>query len=137
AKPASSEQRTTWEGALGAVSQSLNGHIDRLVSQFNLGSQAINSAGADALGRISATGGSSTDLAFALWDACRVQARPRLDDLAQRIEPSTAWQDLVLPEAQRRILHDVAIHVRQRSRVYEQWGFARKGSRGLGISALF
>src|SRR5205814_3839963 len=29
------------------------------------------------------------------------------------------------------------IHVRQRARVYEQWGFAGKGTRGLGISALF
>jgi hypothetical protein len=137
AKPASQEQRTTWEGALGPVSQSLNGHIDTLVSQFNLGSQAIRSAGADALGRFAGTDGTASDLATALWDACRIQARPRLDDLAQRIDPSTAWQDLVLPEAQRRVLRDVAIHVRQRSRVYEQWGFAGKGSRGLGISALF
>ena len=138
AKAASSEQRATWHGTLGAAaSQSLNGHVDRLVSQFNLGSQAIRSAGADALGRVSMVGGSPSDLAEALWDACRIQARPRLDDLAQRIEPSTAWQDLVLPEAQGRILRDVAIHVRQRMHVYERWGFAGKGSRGLGISALF
>ena len=29
------------------------------------------------------------------------------------------------------------MHVRQRRRVYETWGFADKGKRGLGISALF
>ena len=72
-----------------------------------------------------------------LWDACRVQARPRLDDLAQRIEPAAAWDDLVLPEAQLQILRDIAAHVRQRAKVYESWGFAAKGARGLGISALF
>src|SRR4051812_7292842 len=31
----------------------------------------------------------------------------------------------------------MAAHVRQRLRVYEEWGFARRSSRGLGISALF
>ncbi|HSU19817.1 MAG TPA: ATP-binding protein, partial [Acidobacteriaceae bacterium] len=34
-------------------------------------------------------------------------------------------------------LQRIAIHVRQRARVYESWGFELKGSRGLGISALF
>ena len=66
-----------------------------------------------------------------------MQARPRLDDLAQNIEPIATWDDLVLPETQMRTLRDIAIHVRQRSRVYEDWGFAAKSARGLGISALF
>ncbi len=34
-----------------------------------------------------------------LWDICRTLARPRLDDLAQRIEPTATWDDLVLPQA--------------------------------------
>jgi SpoVK/Ycf46/Vps4 family AAA+-type ATPase len=72
-----------------------------------------------------------------LWEACRAQSRPRLDDLAQRIEPAAGWEDLVLPAPQRQILRDVAAHLRQRVRVYESWGFATKGARGLGISALF
>ncbi|NJR16908.1 MAG: ATP-binding protein, partial [Calothrix sp. CSU_2_0] len=72
-----------------------------------------------------------------LWDACRVQARPRLDELAQRIEPGASWEDLVLPETQKQILIDVAAHVRQRGKVYETWGFGGKSARGLGISALF
>jgi SpoVK/Ycf46/Vps4 family AAA+-type ATPase len=72
-----------------------------------------------------------------LWEACRVQARPRLDNLAQRIEPAATWEDLVLPESQHQMLRDIAAHVRQRTKVYEAWGFAAKDSRGLGISALF
>src|SRR5262249_35903810 len=71
------------------------------------------------------------------WEACRTQARSRLDDLAQRIEPFASWDDIVLPESQRRTLRDVAAHVRQRSKVYETWGFAGRGDRGLGISAMF
>ena len=43
----------------------------------------------------------------------------------------------MLPEAQCRTLRDVAAQVRQRAKVYEEWGFGAKGTRGLGISALF
>jgi SpoVK/Ycf46/Vps4 family AAA+-type ATPase len=67
----------------------------------------------------------------------RVQARPRLDDLAQRIDSTATWDDLVLSEQQRQTLRDITAHVRQRANVYEGWGFAGKGGRGLGISALF
>jgi len=75
--------------------------------------------------------------AAVLWDACRIQARPRLEGLAQRIEPAATWEDLVLPEMQKQLLNQIALHVRQRAKVYQTWGFASKASRGLGISALF
>jgi SpoVK/Ycf46/Vps4 family AAA+-type ATPase len=72
-----------------------------------------------------------------LWDACRAQSRPRLDELAHRIASAASWDDLVLPELQRQTLRDVVVQVRHRGQVYEHWGFAAKSSRGLGISALF
>ncbi len=34
-------------------------------------------------------------------------------------------------------LKEIVVHVRHRAQVYESWGFASRGSRGLGISALF
>ena len=46
----------------------------------------------------------SVGLGPLLWDACRAQARARLDDLAQRIEPAATWDDLVLPELQRQVV---------------------------------
>ncbi|HET7287499.1 MAG TPA: ATP-binding protein, partial [Pyrinomonadaceae bacterium] len=60
-----------------------------------------------------------------------------LDDLAQRIVPAATWSDLVLPESQARGLREISVHVRQRAKVHGDWGFAAKGERGLGISALF
>jgi SpoVK/Ycf46/Vps4 family AAA+-type ATPase len=60
-----------------------------------------------------------------------------MNELAWRIEPAATWDDLVLPEAQLGMLRDIAAHVRQRTRVYETWGFAAKCTRGLGISTLF
>jgi hypothetical protein len=63
--------------------------------------------------------------------------RAGLDDVAQRIEPAATWADIVLPDAQVAVLREMAGQLRQRDLVYEQWGFAAKSRRGLGITALF
>ena len=145
-KPDAGEQRAVWQRSLAVAFPNLNGEVDRLVSHFSLSVQSIHAASAEALGRLSlarvetsaaAAATPVEELAPLLWDVCRVQARARLDDLAQRIEPAAAWDDLVLPVAQKQILREMAAHVRQRATVYEAWGFAAQGSRGLGISALF
>jgi hypothetical protein len=132
--PTLHEKRALWLGALRESTTSANGQVDALVAQFDLGPGAIRNACAEALGR---RGGASEDLGELLWDAGRAQARPHLEDLAQRIEPAAAWDDLVLPGAQKQLLREVVMHVRQRVTVYEAWGFAAMSSRGLGISALF
>ncbi len=80
---------------------------------------------------------SAANLDTDLWEMCRAQSRPRLEGLAQRMEPAAAWDDLVLPERQKQTVSQIALHLRQRNKVYQRWGFAAKGSRGLGISALF
>jgi SpoVK/Ycf46/Vps4 family AAA+-type ATPase len=43
----------------------------------------------------------------------------------------------VLPGPQKATLRQIAVHVKHRFAVYDGWGFAGKGARGLGISALF
>ena len=74
---------------------------------------------------------------LSLLSSCRVSARPRLDTLAQRLDPKVTWDDLVLPVEEMNMLHQIADQVMQRSKVYETWGFALKMNRGLGINALF
>jgi hypothetical protein len=132
-KPSSVEQKELWNKSLGEDFSRLNGQVENVVSQFSLGPRSIEAACA-ALGPNS---GAEPDLGRKLWEACRIQSRARLDDLAQRIEPAATWEELVLPEAQRQLLREITAHVRQRTKVYETWGFAEKGERGLGISALF
>ncbi|HZF09070.1 MAG TPA: ATP-binding protein [Thermoanaerobaculia bacterium] len=128
--PTAPEQRALWLAALGPTAAELNGQVDAVVSQFNLGAAAIRSAAAQV-----ADGGQEACLL--LWDACRAQSRPRLESLVQRIEPAASWDDLVLPEPQRQILAEIAVHVHHRRTVHESWGFAERGNRGLGIGALF
>lgn len=133
------EQRTIWNTALGITASGLNGHVGSLVSQFNLNTQAIHNVCHEVLGNVENddTQNNPGKLDKLLWDACLKQSRPHINNLAQRIDPVATWDDLVLPEQQTKTLHDIAIHVRQRFKVYDEWGFASKGSRGLGISALF
>jgi hypothetical protein len=138
------EQRQVWQTALGELAPSLNKQIDRLVAHFNLSAGAIAASSwqfkTQQVRYHTPSSGETTDSSDCfhfLWDACRVQARPRLDELAQRIEATAQWEDLVLPRNELEVLRDIAAQVRQRSKVYEQWGFAAKGARGLGISAMF
>ena len=133
--PDISEQQLLWHHALGTTATQLNGQLGTLISQFNLNAGTIHAVCAEVLGNCQ--GEQPAELSTALWNACRTQARPQMDDLAQRITTTATWDDLILPEAQHQILRNIAAHVRQRNTVYETWGFRSKSNRGLGISALF
>jgi ATPase family protein associated with various cellular activities (AAA)/winged helix domain-containing protein len=141
--PTRHEQVEIWRDALKPVLPNVNGAVETLVSQFSLNSPAIYSAAGQVVSSFQPSAVEESnhehteEIAGRLWDACRAQARPRLEGLAQRIVPVAGWDDLVLPAKEKEVLHHIAVHVRQRPKVYETWGFASKGSRGLGISALF
>ena len=126
-KPTSCEQREAWQRSLGENASGWNGQLDRLVSQFDFSTAAIL-ATANSLGEQKESD---------LWEACRLRARPRLQDLAQHIVSAATWADIVLPVAQMRTLQIIALQVRHRARVCDEWGFAEKSNRGLGLSALF
>jgi len=128
--PPPAEQWQLWTEALGGVAADVDGALERIVGQFNLASSEITAAAA-----IAANAGG--DLENALWEACRAQARPRLEDLAERIEPAATWDDLVLPDAEMQVLREIAVQLRHRYTVYEKWGFRSRSRRGLGMSALF
>ena len=132
-KPDAPEQKRLWEQALGPATIRLNGSLNGVATQFKFSAGAIVAKGE----ALRATVQTSADPDEALWRACRGLGGSKLDELAQRITPAAGWDELILPEAQRSLLRQIAAHVRQRLKVYDDWGFARKGARGLGIAALF
>lgn len=147
-KPLPQEQLITWKTSVAELKTQLNGQgkyipdsdkllqdLQELTSQFQLSTSMIRRACAAAVGQL--TMPSAPSLKQALWQSCRVQARPRLDELAERIESKLSWEDLVLPPLQKETLKEISAHVRQKAKVYEKWGFASKSRRGLGITALF
>jgi len=132
-KPLAEEQRRLWTTALGDAAQGLNGKLDAIASQFRLDTGNILRLAQS----LPAKSDDPEAIGTMLWSACRESAREHLDGLAQRVEARATWEDLVLPAAQISTLREVAMHVRQRLKVYDDWGFRSKGSRGLGISVLF
>ncbi|NGZ08272.1 MAG: ATP-binding protein [Nitrospira sp. LK70] len=130
-KPGPVEQKQLWRNALGETAGNFNGTLDDLAEQFRLSARVISSTGhllRSEQGQIQPDD---------LWNACRSLSRPKLEDLAQRIVSCVAWDDLILPDLQKQTLRQLAAQVRHRMQVYETWGFAAKGRRGLGVSALF
>ncbi|MEO8070558.1 MAG: ATP-binding protein, partial [Acidobacteriota bacterium] len=132
-KPGAADQKQLWQGALGDSADGLGATLDAVASQFKLSARAIQAEAAE----LQATLPASNRPADILWSACRAIARSRLDDLAQRIDAAAEWDDLVLPDAQKDTLRQIGAHMRTRLKVHVAWGFGDKGTRGLGITALF
>jgi hypothetical protein len=132
-KPGQAAQKRLWQQALGAAAARVDGALDGIAGQFKLSAHTILAEGA----RLAPALLASDTPASLLWAACRSVDRSSLGELAQRIDSAAGWDDLVLPDAQKATLKQIGAHMRNRIKVYQEWGFASRGARGLGISALF
>jgi hypothetical protein len=143
-KPERQEQEKIWRSCLlkapnysplaGGTSDLVATQISKVISQFNFDASTIKSAANEALALFSLDG---NDLAKCLWEACRIITRPGLAELAQFIVTKEDMPDVVLPPQQMQVLSNIVLHVKQRDKVYREWGFETPSSRGLGITALF
>jgi SpoVK/Ycf46/Vps4 family AAA+-type ATPase len=133
--PSADEQKMIWRETLNGIVAVEDAGIAPVLSQFNLTIGQIQAATKEVADTIVIH--PETEISPLLWNACRSQSRRHLTNLAHRIEPRSHWDDLVLNEHQKQILRQIVAHVRQRGKVYQQWGFADKRSRGLGTTALF
>ncbi len=126
--PSPSEQNAAWREALPTemATEDREREAAELSGHFQLNLEQIRSAAATARAR-------TTDA----WNVCRDLSLSQLDALAQRLEPKARWEDLVLGDEATSLLRQIAGQVHERHRVYQQWGYAERMNRGLGISALF
>jgi hypothetical protein len=130
-KPTPSEQLARWQIYFTKHSEVLQ-DLERVTKQFNLGAVAIDQIALETQSLCEKPG-----FGAEIWNKCRMMTRPRIDELAQRIEPKADWDALILPEAQKNLLRELTTQVHLRNQVYDHWGFSAKSERGLGISALF
>jgi len=72
-----------------------------------------------------------------LTQACRAVGRAGMSSSAQRLELPYTRADLVLPAALMAELDLASDWLRNRGRVFEQWGFGRRIALGRGMTALF
>lgn len=130
-KPTPAEQRATWEAVLDSNAAE---SPTQLAGQFNLNLGTIYQTAQTVQVEGAENGYSRQEK---LWDVCLTATRPRLDTLAQRLDPKATWEDIVLPHEEMSVLHQITAQVAQRTKVYDEWGFRDTMNRGLGINALF
>jgi hypothetical protein len=129
------EQLDVWREVLGDLEPHLTPILPRLAATFKVAPELATTIAAELT---LAHDQDTTTLPVRAWEACRRATRPRMDDLAQRVVSEVAWDDLVLPPRQKDVLLSIIAQVRNRTKVYEDWGFgSRLQEKGLGVSALF
>jgi SpoVK/Ycf46/Vps4 family AAA+-type ATPase len=133
------ERRQLWEDALGtAATPDVVADLLAVAAKFRFGAQDIRAAAADARAKARLReDGAQLVRSADIYAACRARASKRMGELAKKIEPHFVWDDLILPLDTTRQLREICEQVRQRARVLEEWGFARKLSLGRGLHALF
>lgn len=109
--------------------------LDSLASQFFLSPDQIRDAVASSRDLAALRG--QTISSEDLFAAARAHSNPNLAGLARKITPRYKWSDIILPEDQITILHEVVNTVRGRPKVLEEWGVGSKLAASAGITILF
>ena len=140
-----SEQYQIWQHTLNATLGEQSFHLletetnfSRLINQFNLSTPALHGICTSLL--IQLTPQQRTDantLYDSLWQGCRASARPRLGDLAERMDATVPWEDLILTDTVKQTLSSIVAQMHYQTTVYQEFGLAGEGDRGMGIAALF
>jgi len=143
-RPTREDQRQMWKECIDRfmLNNTTKSHylaeIDRIANTFNLDAVTIEGISK----KISLMQDAEEDydpqrLYSLLQSSAYRLTKNRLGDLAEEIIPVARIEDIVLPASRKSMIKTIAVHFRHRRKVYNEWGFAKKSSRGLGIIALF
>ena len=127
--PSFAERRETWERLAGAPATDVAAKFRLSVEQIRAAAE-VSRVAAEARGLDSPSPG-DLDL------GARHASSSRLGDLAVRLSPAYSWDDLVVPERQRDLLHSISAYLRHRDRVLSEWGYERTVARTQGLKVLF
>lgn len=136
--PTLAERRELWMNRLNGSGQFLSdAELDALAARYRLTAGQIH----DAVQRAHALAWTrdAAQKHVAPHDvnlAARSQMQPALGMFARKIEPHYGWDDIVLPPQPLATLQMICAVMRQRARVYGEWGLG-KWTQGAGILALF
>lgn len=129
-QPATAQRAELWRSALGEGTAE---DAALLADAYPLAPALIHRAAAAAKARAGDRPLAPEDIAGGI----RAVLDDRLGQYAKRVAVTQSWQDLVLPADQLDAIVELMARIRERRRVYEDWGFAAKVGKGLGVSALF
>lgn len=110
-------------------------HWMALAGQFQLSTEQIRDACATAWDSASQRNAPLTN--SDLFAAARAHSNPNLSNLARKIIPRYAWEDLIVPPDQLQILQELVATVLGRPLVLDDWGLGGKLASSRGVTVLF
>jgi hypothetical protein len=137
-EPGFEGQRAVWQAGLIDEAGVSGEELDAVAGKFRLGTTSIQDAVRAARGLATWRDPANPAVrAEDLYAAARTQSTPILSDLARKIVPHYAWDDIVLPGDSRDQMREMCAHVEHRHIVYEVWGLGKRLAMGKGLMALF
>jgi ATP-dependent 26S proteasome regulatory subunit len=134
--PTHDERTRLWAAALAHNGGFDANILDSLAARFRLTGGQIRTAATEAAA-VARTQGRAEVTAADVDAACRAQTRGGMSLLAKPVRVRHTLDDVVLPPLQRAELRLLCARVRERSRVYGEWGFGQVMAYGKGVLALF
>jgi len=127
-------QAELWTRAIRSIGATVDGDLASLAHRYQVGPAAIQRAVASVrLLHPRSTAVSAAQLAAGL----RHNIAERLAGLAQRVEVTQTWDDLVLADDVRDRIVALIGRILHAHQVLDSWGYRRKIARGAGMAALF
>ncbi|MGY6502408.1 MAG: ATP-binding protein [Acidimicrobiales bacterium] len=127
--------RRVWTDHFAATDTEVAGDVDALTAVLRMPPEQTLRAAIGA--RLEAAADGSSVTAAHVRSGARGQSAGRLEQMAERVEPRTRLDDLVLPSLLLAQVRQVVERGRHRDRVLDEWNMGGLGSRGRGITALF
>ncbi|HKE15359.1 MAG TPA: ATP-binding protein [Kofleriaceae bacterium] len=136
--PTEAARATLWRRALDGAAPGLD--FDAVASRYPVTGGVLlrSAAAASALAAARArSGGASGVTDGDVHAGLRGTLDIKLSGLGRRVTWRQGWADLILPDDSLEEVREFIARVKHKRRVYDEWGFARKFAKGLGLSALF
>ncbi len=128
------DRRAVWKTLAGDMVIDTD-DLDHLAGQFQLtfGQMRDSLHSAKDLAALEGRTISGADV----FAAARAHSNPRLSSLARKIEARYSWDDIVLPDDQIALLHELLDTIVRRPKVLDEWGIGRKLASSRGVTVLF
>jgi hypothetical protein len=123
-----------WERAIASIGAHVDGDLMALAHRYRVGPLAIERA-VTSVQLLHAAGSRLTPQH--LVEGLRHNIAERLAGLAQRVEVTQSWDDLVIADDIRDLIQALIGRIRHSHQVLETWGYRGKIARGVGVPALF
>ena len=141
AYPTPEDQQALWQYNLERLDlwrSHMAGLVSEVISRYPSTPDNIRRSAIDALERARIQRGEQAELGLGdlLW-AAQNQTNARILTVAERVQTTMTWEDLILPQPTLVALNEIVTYFRYKEEVFESWGFKRKLPYGRALTSLF